>query len=71
MDKKHGKGVYTWADGRKYDGMWYNGKQHGEGVYYDASGAARHGKWENGKRIKWSDNDDSNQPQSLNDDEPK
>ena len=71
MDKKHGKGAYTWADGRKYDGMWYNGKQHGEGVYYDASGATRRGEWENGKRIKWLDNDDGNQHQSLNDDEPK
>ena len=57
MDKKHGHGVYTWADGRKYDGMWENGKQHGEGVYYDINGIAKRGIWENGKRTKWIDND--------------
>jgi len=26
MDKKHGFGVYYWADGRKYEGYWGNGK---------------------------------------------
>jgi len=57
MDKKHGHGVYTWADGRKYDGMWQNGKQHGEGVYYDIHKVERKGVWENGKRIKWTDED--------------
>jgi len=30
-DKKHGYGVYTWADGRKYEGEWVAGKQHGRG----------------------------------------
>ena len=55
MDKKHGHGVYTWADGRKYAGMWQNGKQNGEGTYYDINGLVRKGIWENGKRIKWLD----------------
>lgn len=63
MDKKHGHGVYTWADGRRYDGMWENGKQHGEGVYYDAAGKARKGIWVNGKRTKWLDSDEEDNHQ--------
>lgn len=58
MDKKHGHGVYTWTDGRQYDGMWENGKQHGEGIYYDATGKGRKGIWVNGKRTKWLDEDE-------------
>ena len=53
MDKKHGKGIYYWADGRKYDGMWENGKQHGEGVHTQKDGLAKTGIWVRGKRIKW------------------
>ncbi len=64
MDKKHGHGVYTWADGRKYDGMWQNGKQHGEGTYYDAHGVAKKGAWEGGKRIRWL-NESDNAPQQT------
>jgi hypothetical protein len=33
-DKKHGKGTFEWADGRKYKGQWINGKQEGTGVYF-------------------------------------
>lgn len=29
----HGKGVYTWKDGRKYEGEYINDKKHGNGVY--------------------------------------
>jgi hypothetical protein len=24
-DKKHGKGIFEWSDGRKYIGIWING----------------------------------------------
>ena len=57
MDKKHGFGIYFWADGRKYEGMWENGKQHGEGKYTSADGKSRRGLWKDGKRIKWVDED--------------
>ena len=33
-DKKHGKGEFKWADGRKYVGTWNRGKQDGIGTYY-------------------------------------
>jgi hypothetical protein len=55
MDKKHGNGIYIWADGRKYDGLWANGKQHGEGKYVLPDGTIRVGIWEEGKRIDWID----------------
>jgi len=57
MDKKEGRGKYTWADSRIYDGMWKDGKQHGEGLYIQKDGKARMGYWEDGKRIKWNDED--------------
>lgn len=52
-DRKHGYGVYTWADGRQYAGNWKNGKQHGEGVYRLANGTEKNGLWEDGKRTRW------------------
>lgn len=29
----HGRGVYTWKDGRKYDGEYVHDKKHGYGLY--------------------------------------
>ena len=29
----HGKGEFRWADGRVYNGEYYNDKKHGAGVY--------------------------------------
>lgn len=28
-----GRGVYTWPDGRKYEGDWKENKMHGEGIF--------------------------------------
>lgn len=53
MDRKHGFGLYTWADGRRYEGYWAFGKQHGEGKYILPDGASKIGVWEDGKRIRW------------------
>jgi len=55
-DKKHGYGVYTWADGRCYEGYWYRGKQHGLGTYLvPKDEKKKFGLWEDGKRIEWFD----------------
>ncbi len=35
---KEGKGVYTYADGDKYDGEWKNDKREGKGVHTYANG---------------------------------
>ena len=55
MDKKHGYGVYIWADGRRYEGLWQNGKQHGKGKYILPNNTVKVGIWEDGKRIRWID----------------
>lgn len=34
----HGQGVYTWPDGRKYEGAWEENKMHGQGTYTDING---------------------------------
>ncbi len=54
MDKKHGHGVYKWADGRVYDGQWANGVQNGYGYYQHSQDKDRKiGYWEKGKRKQW------------------
>jgi len=29
----HGRGTYTWKDGRKYDGEYIDDRKHGFGIY--------------------------------------
>ena len=45
----HGKGVYTWKDGRKYEGEYKNDKKDGHGVYCWADGKKYDGNWTDGK----------------------
>lgn len=45
--------MFTWPDGRRYEGGWLRGKQHGTALYTDKSGKVKTGLWENGKRTKW------------------
>lgn len=45
----HGYGVYTWKDGRKYEGEYKNDKKDGHGVYYWADGKKYDGMWNDGK----------------------
>ena len=33
-DKKHGKGMYAYADRGVYDREWVDGKKHSKGVYH-------------------------------------
>ena len=46
----HGDGVFTCADGDKYDGQWKDGKPHGEGIETFADGAKYVGQYKDGKR---------------------
>ena len=46
---RHGHGVYTWPDGRKYEGEYSNDKKHGFGIYIWADGRRYEGNWEHGK----------------------
>ena len=46
----HGRGTYTWADGRKYEGEYLDDKKDGYGVYTWADGRKYQGYWANGKQ---------------------
>ena len=55
-DKKDGKGLFEWPDGKKYNGEWKNGKQHGFGEYFNVADKTwKKGIWEFGRRKKWLD----------------
>lgn len=51
--KRHGKGVYIWPEGRRYDGLWKNGRQDGEGEWTSEDGVTKTGLWKDGARVKW------------------
>lgn len=46
----HGRGVYTWKDGRRYEGEYQHDKKHGFGVYTWADGRKYEGPWAYGKQ---------------------
>ena len=45
-----GRGVETWADGRRYEGDFKNGKKDGEGTFEWPNGNKYVGSWRNGKQ---------------------
>ena len=45
-----GRGVETWADGRRYEGDFKNGKKDGEGTFEWPNGNKYVGSWKNGKQ---------------------
>ena len=47
--KRHGYGVYTYADGGRFEGEWIDDKVHGRGVSVYASGNRYEGEWVDGK----------------------
>ena len=46
----HGKGIYTWPDGRKYEGEYKDDKKDGEGVYTWPDGKKYDGGWKDSKQ---------------------
>jgi len=46
----HGKGIYTWQDGRRYEGEYVDDKKHGYGIYTWADGRKYEGYWAYGKQ---------------------
>jgi len=67
MDKKHGFGIYRWADGRVYEGNWFNGKQHGTGKYVLQDTTVKIGEWVNGKRTHWLEGQNQDEGSALMD----
>ncbi len=46
----HGRGVVTWADGRRYNGEYFDDKKQGFGVFTWPDGRKYEGAWFNGKQ---------------------
>ena len=44
-----GSGVFTWPDGRKYDGEYVDDKKEGNGIFFWPDGRKYEGGWKNGK----------------------
>ena len=44
----HGFGVYTWQDGRRYEGQYSYNKKHGKGTYTYSDGSKNQGEWVDG-----------------------
>ena len=47
--KRHGYGVYSYADGGRFEGEWVDDKVHGRGVSVYSSGNRYEGEWVDGK----------------------
>lgn len=47
--KKHGFGIYTWASGNTYSGMWDHDSAEGYGEYNEKSGSFMKGEYKNGE----------------------
>jgi hypothetical protein len=45
----HGKGSFAWADGRKYEGEYFNDKKEGKGIFTWNDGRMYDGYWIEGK----------------------
>lgn len=48
-NKLEGKGIFTWLDGRKYEGEYVDDKKEGQGIFYWPDGRKYEGFWKNGK----------------------
>ena len=46
----NGYGIYTWKDGRKYEGEYAMDKKQGHGIYTWSDGRKYDGEWDNGKQ---------------------
>ena len=45
----HGKGVFEWNDGKKYEGEFVKDKKQGFGILKWPDGRSYEGYWKNGK----------------------
>ena len=51
-DLKEGYGVFSWGDGRMYEGEWKEGVMHGNGRFTDKHGETFQGAWVKGRLLK-------------------
>ena len=50
--KRHGQGVQTFSDGRKYVGEWKDGMRDGQGTFTFPDGYRFSGEWK--KDVRWN-----------------
>ena len=50
LDECSGQGVLNYPDGKKFEGLWKEGKKHGAGVYSWPNGAKYHVHYIEGKK---------------------
>merc|ERR1711924_174195 len=50
---RHGHGMFTWEDGRRYVGQWVKDQEHGRGVWISPKGERKEGVWNRGSFSKW------------------
>ena len=43
-------GLYSWPDGRRYEGDWQNNKMHGKGKYFWPDGRSHEGEYLDDKK---------------------
>lgn len=48
-----GMGVYTWKNGEKYDGNWYQGYRNGKGTMYYKNGTSKYCYWHKNQPTDW------------------
>ena len=53
-NKRHGRGIYVWANGDRYEGEWRDGKRTGWGTHTSANGKVKEGEWKNDKLVRLS-----------------
>jgi hypothetical protein len=46
----HGKGVFAWPDGRRYEGEYIDDKKQGFGIFFWPDGRQYIGQWGHGKQ---------------------
>lgn len=46
----NGKGVMTWKDGLRYEGLWFNNLRHGKGKLYRTDGEIEICDWISGRK---------------------
>ena len=46
----HGRGIFIWSDGRKYEGDYVNDRKEGFGVFTFRDGRIYEGEWINGRQ---------------------
>ncbi len=46
----NGKGIMTWQDGLRYEGLWFNNLRHGKGKLYRTDGEIEICDWISGRK---------------------